>query len=91
MQQPLPLDNSFEQFLQALPSHLHEMAYQFKAFARARKVQSPTQLLELVMLYCGLDLSLRNTAAKLAQRQGYISDMGVKKDLRPVCLGSKRY
>ena len=44
-------------------------------------------LLELVMLYCGLDLSLRSCAGEFADRQGYLSDMGVKKDYRPVFPG----
>ena len=31
-------------------------------FARGRKIKSPLQLLQVVMLYCGVDLSLRGTA-----------------------------
>ena len=80
MQQPPLLVKRFEQFLQALPNDVHQLAYDFKAFTRSRKIRSPQQLLEVVMLYCGMDLSLRNTAASLAQSQGYISDTGVKKD-----------
>ena len=87
MPQPLSLDNRFETFVQALPADYVEQAYQFKAFARARKIKNPQQLLELVMLYCGLDLSLRSCAGEFAHRQGYLSDMGVKKDYRLVSLG----
>lgn len=67
--------------MQALPVDCLEMAYEFKAFARARKIRSPMQLLQVVMLYCGLDLSLRSCAGEIAQLQGYLSDTAVKKRL----------
>lgn len=86
---PDVLDTRFEAFLQALPENCWQMAYDFKAFARARKIKSPQQLLQLVFLYCGLDLSLRSCAGEVAKLQGYLSDMGVKKDCTPVCHGSK--
>ncbi len=63
MKQPQTLDSRFEQFMQALPADYQQQAYEFKAFTRSRKIQSPLQLLQLVMLYCGLDLSLRSCAA----------------------------
>ena len=75
----------------ALPVDYVAQAYEFKAFTRARKIKSPQQLLELVMLYCGLDLSLRSCAGEIAHRQGYVSDTSVKKDWRPACLGSNHY
>ena len=87
MKLPPVLDTRFEEFLQALPADYHEQAYAFKAFERARKIKSPLQLLELVMLYCGLDLSLRSCAGEIAHMQGYLSDTAVKKDYRPVCPG----
>lgn len=74
------LNNDFEAFLQALPSDYHQQAYDFKAFTRARKIKSPLQLLQVVMLYCGLDLSLRSCAGEVAQLQGYLSDTALKKD-----------
>lgn len=80
MPQPPTLDSRFETFVQALPDDYVEQAYDFKAFERARKVKSPQQLLQLVMLYCGLDLSLRSCAGELSHQQGYISDTSVKKD-----------
>ncbi len=52
-----------------------------QAFARARKIRSPRQLLQLVLLYCGLDLSLRSCAGEIAKLQGYLSDMAVTKRL----------
>jgi len=84
------INTAFEEFVQELPADYQEMAYEFKAFCRGRKVKSVFQLLQLVMLYCGLDLSLRSCASKFSQMQGYLSDTGVKKDLQLACLGSKR-
>lgn len=61
---PLPesVDIAFEQFVQALPEGYEAMACEFRAFARGRKIKSPLQLLQVVMLYCGVDLNLRGTA-----------------------------
>jgi len=81
MPQPPTLDNCFETFVQALPADYVELAYEFKAFERARKVTSPYQLLHIVLLYCGLDLSLRSCAGEVAQHQGYISDTAIQKRL----------
>lgn len=67
----------FEQFTQELPSNYQEMAYEFKAFTRPRNIRSPLQLLEVVMLYCGMDFSLRSCAGQISQMQGYISDTSV--------------
>jgi hypothetical protein len=87
MKLPPKLDSRFAEFLQALPADYHQQAYDFKALARARKVKSPLQLLQLVMAYCGLDLSLRSCAGEFAHMQGYLSDTAVKKDWKPVSLG----
>jgi len=75
------IDNAFEDFVQELPADYQEMAYEFKAFCRARKVKSIFQLLQLVMLYCGLDFALRTCAGKFSKMQGYLSDTAVKKRL----------
>ncbi len=91
MKLPPILDTRFNEFLQALPEDYHDQAYEFKAFERARKIKSPLQLLQLVMLYGGLDLSLRSCAGEVAHLQGYLSDTAVKKDWRPVSLGSSPY
>ncbi len=87
MKQPQTLDSRFEQFMQALPADYQQQAYEFKAFTRSRKIQSPLQLLQLVMLYCGLDLSLRSCAAEVAHHQGYLSDTAVKNGSPLVCHG----
>ena len=61
----LPLtdpDTLFEELLQDLPSEVCLMAREFKAFVRAKKVKTPEHLLRIVLLYCGLDKSLRTVA-----------------------------
>lgn len=78
LQNPILL---FEEFVHELPVDYQQMAYEFKAFCRVRKVRSVLQLLQLVMLYCGLDFSLRSCAGKFAEMQGYLSDTAVKKRL----------
>ncbi len=60
MQLPQSAHILFDEFVQELPADYRELAYEFKAFTRARKIRSPLQLLQLVMFYCGLDLSLRS-------------------------------
>ena len=79
MKLPPLLDTRFAEFLQALPADYHQQAYDFKAFARPRKIKSPLQLLQLVLAYCGLDLSLHSCAGEVAQMQVYLSDTAVKK------------
>ena len=77
---PSVIDILFDEFVQELPADYQQQAYAFKAFARVRKIRSVPQLLQLVLLYCGLDLSLRSCAGQVAQLQGYLSDTAVKKD-----------
>ena len=48
-------DIAFEEFLKELPADYFEMAYEFKAFTRSRKIKTPGQLLQVVRLYWGLD------------------------------------
>lgn len=91
MKTPPDLEILFDEFVQELPADYQHLAYEFKAFTRSRKIRSVEQLLQLVLLYCGLDLSLRSCAAQVAQLQGYLSDTAVKKDCTPVYRGSRRY
>jgi hypothetical protein len=58
-------DTAFERFLQELPEDYWELALEFKAFSRARKIKSPAQLLQVVLCYCGLDQALRETAGNV--------------------------
>ena len=81
---PLPqhIDTRFDSFIQVLPQDFQQQAYQLGAFSRARKLSSPLQLLQLIMLYCGLDFSLRTCAATFAQAHEQLSDEAVKKRLQ---------
>jgi hypothetical protein len=57
-------DTTFDSFLQALPADYRELAMEFEAFTRSRKIKTPAQLLQVVMSYCGLDAVLRETAGQ---------------------------
>jgi len=66
-----------------LPCEGYEaMAWEFRAFARGRKIKSPLQLLQVVMLYCGVDLSLRGTAGIVTLLEERISDTVIHKRLK---------
>lgn len=76
-------DTLFLQFIQDIPEEYEKMAYEFKAFTRARKIKSPLQLLRLVFLYCGLDQTLREVAATHTVLYDIeLTDEAVKKRLR---------
>ena len=49
------LDTTFESFLQELPEDYRELAIEFKAFTRSRKIKTPEQLMQVVMNDCGMD------------------------------------
>lgn len=57
------------------------MAREFRAFARVRAVKSPEELLRAVLLYCGLDYTLREVATNFTQMGGRLSDEAVRKRL----------
>jgi hypothetical protein len=82
MKQSPNINILFEDFVQALPDDYQQMAYQFGAFCRPRKVRSVYQLLQLVSCYCHVDFSLRSCAAQFACMQGYLSDTAVHKRLK---------
>jgi hypothetical protein len=81
----LPLtdpDTLFEELLQDLPPETAQMAREFKAFVRAKKVKTPGQLLRVVFLYCGLDKSLREVAGTFTALYESITDQAVAERLR---------
>jgi Transposase DDE domain len=81
----LPLtdpDTLFEELLQDLPSEVCLMAREFKAFVRAKKVKTPEHLLRLVLLYCGLDKSLRTVAGIFTALYEPLTDQSVAERLR---------
>ncbi len=75
-------DTPFESFLQELPADYAELAREFKAFARSRKIKTPAQLLQVVMSYCGLDAVLRETAGQLTLLEERISDTAIHRRLK---------
>ena len=81
----LPLtdpDTLFEELLQDLPAETVQMAREFKAFMRAKKVKTPVQLLRVVFLYCGLDKSLREVAGTFTALYESMTDQAVAERLR---------
>jgi len=81
----LPLtdpDTLFEELLQDLPAETMQMAREFKAFVRAKKVKTPAQLLRVVFLYCGLDKPLREVAGTFTALYESITDQSVAERLR---------
>ena len=53
-------DTTFERFLQEQPEDFREMAIEFKAFSRSRKIKTPEQVLQVVLGYCGLDMTVHS-------------------------------
>ena len=79
------IDTAFEHFLQELPQDYWELAVEFKAFSRARKIKSPAQLLQVVLCYCGIDQVLREVAGNVTLLAERISDTAIHKRLK-ACL-----
>lgn len=71
-------DTTFENIVQDVPAGMGAMAREFGAFARSRSVRNPEELLRAVLLYCGLDYSLREVAANLTQAGRRLSDEAVR-------------
>ncbi len=71
-------DTIFEKIVQEFPAEISLMAHEFGAFARSRAVRSPRELLRAVLLYCGLDYSLREVAANFTQAGRRMSDEAVR-------------
>jgi hypothetical protein len=78
---PPDVDTMFEQLLQDLPPEVEQQARQFQAFARARKIRTPRQLLRVVLLYCGLDKCLRETAGHFTLLYAPITDQAIAERL----------
>ena len=75
-------DTLFEELLQDLPPETMQLAREFKAFVRAKKVKTPAQLLRVVFLYCGLDKSLREVAGTFTALYESMTDQAVAERLR---------
>jgi hypothetical protein len=76
------LDMTFESFLRELPEGYRELAIEFKAFTRSRKIKTPEQLMQVVMCYCGIDAVLRETAGNFTLLEERISDTAIHQRLK---------
>jgi hypothetical protein len=74
-------DTTFAELLQDLPVDLAAQAREFQAFTRARVLKTPEQLLRVVLLYSGLDQSLRTVSATSAQLGQALTDNAVRERL----------
>jgi hypothetical protein len=79
---PTDPDTLFEELWQDLPPETVPMARECKAFARARKIQTPEQLLRVVLWYCGVDKALREVAGTLTALYEPLTDQAVAERLR---------
>lgn len=71
-------DNTFERILQEIPAEVGMLAREFGAFTRKRAIRTPEELLRAVLLYSGLDQSLREVAASFTQNGCRLSDEAVR-------------
>ncbi len=71
------IDNTFLDLLQEFPADLVASATEFEAFRRGRKIKNVEQLFQTVLLYCGLDYSLRQSAGTLTLLGTRLSDQAV--------------
>lgn len=71
-------DNAFAELIQALPVDLESHARKHGALQRARKLISATQLVRLILGYCGLDWTLREAAGYFTLFGQRLSDMAVR-------------
>lgn len=71
-------DNIFGKILQEFPFEIESMAREFGAFSRSRAIRNSEELLRAVLLYCGLDYSLREVATNFTQAGNRLSDEAVR-------------
>jgi hypothetical protein len=74
-------DSIFKKLLQEVPVGMDQMARESGAFSRSRAIGNPSELFRAVLLYCGLDYSLREVAANLTSYGERVSDEAVRKRL----------
>jgi hypothetical protein len=71
-------DTTFEEILQEIPAEVGMLAREFGAFTRKRAIRTPEELLRAVLLYSGLDQSLREVAADFTQNGCGLTDEAVR-------------
>lgn len=71
-------DTTFAEILQEIPAEVGMLAREFGAFTRRRAIRTPEELLRAVLLYSGLDQSLREVATNFTQNGCRLSDEAVR-------------
>jgi len=61
-----PAQSTFEELLQDSPLDCQETAIEFQAFRRSRKVRSPIELMQLALIYSGIDKTLSDVAGNFS-------------------------
>lgn len=74
-------DNTFERIVQEIPAEVGVLARELGAFSRKRAIRAPEELLRAVLLYSGLDQSLREVAASFTENGYRLSDEAMRKRL----------
>ena len=75
-------DTALARCLPELPKDYGDLAIEFKAFSRARKIKSPAQWLQVVLCYCGIDQVLRETAGNVPLWEARSSDTAIHQRLK---------
>jgi len=71
-------DTTFEEILQEIPAEVGMLARELGAFTRKRAIRTPEELLRAVLLYSGLDQSLREVAANFTLNGCRLTDEAVR-------------
>jgi hypothetical protein len=71
-------DNTFERIVQEVPAEVGTLARKLGAFTRKRAIRTPEELLRAVLMYSGLDQSLREVAANFTENGCRLSDEAVR-------------
>jgi hypothetical protein len=71
-------NNIFARIVQEFPDEIESMARELGAFSRSRAIRNSEELLRAVLLYCGLDYSLREVATNFTQAGYRLSDEAVR-------------
>lgn len=77
----LEADKVFEEIMQELPEEIEKMAKEKKALQRGRKIKTVVQLLRIVLMYSGLDKSLRQIAGIISMLYEPITDQSIMERL----------
>jgi hypothetical protein len=78
-----PVDVAFEAFWQALSPDGHALAFEFKAFACSRALQTPAPLLPRVMSDCGVEAVWRAGAGHFTRRPERLTETALRQSLSP--------